>query len=79
MATSISPNIEKQSISTVDALWTIIQSQTKADRKALAKRILEEENAPKAQKEMAKESLTKAFEELHNGMAKHDARSLFTK
>ncbi len=34
-----SPN----AISTVDALWTLIQSQTKAVRKALAKRILDEE------------------------------------
>jgi hypothetical protein len=32
-----------------------------------------------AQQKMVKESLTKAFDELHTGKAKHDARSLFLK
>lgn len=65
-------------VSPVDALWALIQSQTKTVRKALAKRMLEED-AAKAQQKMVKESLTRAFEELHEGKAKHDARSLFNK
>lgn len=79
MATMVSPAIEQQGISTVDALWTLIQGQTKAVRKALAKRILEEEEAAKAQKAMVKQSLTTAFDELHSGQAKHNARALFSK
>ena len=65
-------------VSPVDALWALIQSQTKTVRKALAKRILEED-AAKAQQKMVKESLTRAFEELHEGKAKPDARNLFNK
>ena len=65
-------------VSPVDALWTLIQSQTKTVRKALAKRMLEED-AAKAQQKMVKESLTRAFEELHEGKAKPDARNLFNK
>lgn len=65
-------------VSPVDALWTLIQSQTKTVRKALAKRMLEED-AAKAQQKMVKESLTWAFEELHEGKAKPDARNLFNK
>ena len=38
-ATTVTPGI----ITPVDALWTLIQSQTKAVRKALVKRILDEE------------------------------------
>ena len=78
MATTFSPAIEQQSISTVDALWTLIQGQTKAVRKALAKRILEEEQATKAQKAMVKQSLKTAFDELHSGKVKHNARTLFS-
>ena len=66
-------------ITPVDALWTLIQSQTKTARKALVKRILDEEQAAKAHQEaMVKGSLTKAFDELHSGKAKHNARTLFT-
>ena len=65
-------------VSPVDALWALIQSQTKTVRKALAKRMLEED-AAKAQQKMVKESLTRAFEELHEGKAKPDARNLFNK
>ena len=65
-------------VSPVDALWTLIQSHTKTVRKALAKRMLEED-AAKAQQKMVKESLTRAFEELHEGKAKPDARNLFNK
>ncbi len=76
---TIAPTISNSitDVSLVDALWTLIQSQTKSVRKALAKRILEE-NTTKAQQKMVKESLTKAIEELHTGKAKHNARALFT-
>jgi hypothetical protein len=71
---TVSPNV----ITPVDALWTLIQSQTKTVRKALAKRILDEELTVKARQEaMVKGSLTKAFGELHSGKAKHNARTLF--
>ena len=71
--------IEQQpaEISAVDALWVILQSQTKTVRKALTKRLLAEEEKTKAQQAMVKDSLTKAFDELHSGQAKHDARKLF--
>ena len=50
-------------------------------RKAFRQKLQEEENveAAMAQQKMVKESLTKAFDELHTGKAKHDARSLFLK
>lgn len=74
-ATTASPNL----ITPVEALWTLIQSQSKAVRKALVKRIIEEEQSAKARQEnMVKGSLTKAFNELHSGKAKHNARALFT-
>lgn len=66
-------------MSTVDALWTLIQGQTKAVRKALTQRLLAEQNKTKAQKKMVKDSLTRAFDELHTGKVHHDARKLFTK
>ena len=64
-------------MSTVDALWVLIQGQTKAVRKALTERLLAEQEETKVQKKMVKESLTKAFEELHSGKVHHDARNLF--
>lgn len=64
-------------ISTVDALWALIQNQTNAVRKALAKRFLAEEEKTRAQKRMVKESLTRAFDELHAGEIHSDAHSLF--
>ena len=64
-------------MSTVDALWVLIQSQTKAVRKALSKRILAEEAKTKAQQAMVKESLTRAFDELHSGKVHSDAHKLF--
>ena len=66
-------------ISTVDALWVLIQGQTKAVRKALIKRLLAEQDKTKVQKAMVKESLTRAFDELHAGKVHHDARKLFKK
>ena len=65
-------------ISPVDALWVLIQSQTKAVRKALTKRLIEDEQSAKAKQEaMVKDTLTKAFEQLHAGEVYDDARSLF--
>ncbi len=64
-------------MTTVDALWVLIQSQTKAVRKALTERLLAEQDKTKVQKTMVKESLTRAFDELHSGKVHHDARKLF--
>ena len=66
-------------ISTVDALWTLIQSQTKTVREALAKRFIEEDVLTETQQKMVRRSLTKAFEELYSGEVKKDARTLFVK
>ena len=68
-------------ISTVDALWTLIQNQTKSVRKALVKRILDdhEQQRTLAQQKMVKDSLTRAFDELHSGKVHHNARDLFKK
>jgi hypothetical protein len=41
------------------------------------KRLIAEEERTKAQQAMVKKSLTKAFDELNSGQAKHDARKLF--
>lgn len=38
----------------------------------------EQAQATKAQQKMVEESLTKAFDELHTGKVKHNARNLFT-
>ena len=72
---------QSQNISTIDALWVLIQSQTKAVRKALTERLLAERTQTKAQaqQKMVKDSLTRAFKELHSGKAHHNARNLFTK
>ena len=64
-------------MTTVDALWVLIQSQTKAVRKALTERLLAEQDKTKVQKTMVRESLTRAFDELHSGKVNHDARKLF--
>ena len=64
-------------MTTVDALWVLIQSQTKTVRKALTERLLAEQDKTKVQKTMVKESLTRAFDELHSGKVHHDARKLF--
>jgi hypothetical protein len=70
-----------QDISTVDALWTLIQNQTKSVRQALVKRILDdhEQQRTLAQQKMVKDSLTRAFDELHSGKVHHNARDLFKK
>ena len=74
-------NTPSTEISTVDALWVLIQSQTKAVQKALIQRILASQTSEKtkAQQKMVKESLTRAFDELHSGKVHHDARKLFAK
>ena len=74
-------NTPSTEISTADALWVLIQSQTKAVQKALIQRILESQTSEKtkAQQMMVKESLTRAFDELHSGKVHHDARKLFSK
>jgi hypothetical protein len=79
MITTIPP--QSQDISTVDALWTLIQNQTKSVRKALVKRILDdhEQQRTLAQQKMVKDSLTRAFDELHSGKVHHNARDLFKK
>ena len=46
-------------ISTVDALWTLIQGQSKRVRQALIKRLLAEHKT-KAQQKMVADTLTKA-------------------
>ena len=77
--TTIPP--QSQDISTVDALWALIQNQTKSVRKALVKRILDdhEQQRTLAQQKMVKDSLTRAFDELHSGKVHHNARDLFKK
>lgn len=95
---------QKTEMSTVDALWVLIQNQTKSVRKALIERLLADQNVIKAaskrakttagiqsvereqaraelkaQQKMVKDSLTRAFDELHSGKVHHDARKLFTK
>ncbi len=77
MITTISSQATK--LSTGDALWTLIQGQSKAVRKALTERLLAEQEESKAAKQqaMVRESLTRAFDELHSGKIHHDARNLF--
>ena len=64
-------------ISTVDALWVLIQRQTKAVRKALIQRLLADQGNTAVQQQMVEESLTRAFNELHAGKVHYDARKLF--
>lgn len=70
------PSLQTE-ISAVDALWALIQRQTKAVRKELTQRLLAEQDSTKAQQKMVKESLTRAFNRLHSGKVNHDARNLF--
>ena len=65
-------------VSPVDALWALYQSQSKKVRKAFRQKLQEEKaRAVKEQQEMVKESMTRAFEELRSGKARHNAKSLF--
>ncbi len=61
----------------VEALWVLIQSQSKRVRNALTERLLAEQDKSKVQKAMVRDSLTRAFDELHSGKVHHDARKLF--
>ena len=61
----------------VEALWVLIQSQSKRVRNALTERLLAEQDKSKVQKAMVRDSLTRAFDELHAGKVHHDARKLF--
>ena len=70
---------EHQKMNTVDALWVLIQGQTKAVKKVLMERLIAEHDKTKVQKAMVKESLTRAFDELHSGDVRHDARNMFKK
>lgn len=75
---TISYSTTVENVSPVDALWVLIQSQTKAVRKALTKRLIEDEQKNKAKQEtMVKETLTRAFNELYAGKVHDNARSLF--
>ena len=70
-------------ISSTDALWALIQSQTKSVREALYRRMIESENDKKTlrQQEYVRKSLKKALDELKEAKASNqnlpDARSLF--
>ena len=77
MITTVQPQTDE--MTTLEALWVIIQSQSKSVRKALTERLLAEQDKTKVQQQMVKESLTKAFDELHSGKVHHDARNLFKK
>ena len=77
MASEPTCTYNNQVISTVDALWVLIQGQTKAVRKALTERLLADQEKAKTQRQMVKDSLTRAFDDLHSGKVHHDARKLF--
>ena len=77
METITTTTSSQTNISAVDALWALIQRQTKAVRKELTQRLLAEQDSTKAQQKMVKESLTRAFDQLHTGKVNHDARNLF--
>ena len=66
-------------VSPVDALWALYQSQTKKVRDAFRMRVVaeKEELVTKRQQAMVKESLTIAFEELRSGKVHQDAYKLF--
>lgn len=62
----------------LEALWTLIEGQTVAVRDALTVRLLaEKKKKTEAQQAMVKDSLTRAFNELHAGEVHHDARNIF--
>ena len=77
MITTVQP--QKDEMTTLEALWVLIQSQSKSVRNALTERLLSEYKKTEAQQQMVKESLTRAFDELHSGKVHHDARNLFQK
>lgn len=70
-------------ISSVDALWTLIQEQTQSVRDALYHRMVETNELRKThhQQEYVRKSLSRAFNELNDAKASNkelpDARDLF--
>lgn len=70
-------------MSTIDALWALIQNQPKAIRKALVQRIVKSDVEAEAyrQQMMMKQSIDRAFSELaetrRTGRKLPDARNLF--
>ena len=76
-------NVFSSNISPVDALWALIQSQTKTVKEALYKKVLaaEEKRKTSQQEEFVRKSLTQAFTELNNAKGNldqlPDARELF--
>ena len=76
-------NVFSSNISPVDALWALIQSQTKTVKEALYKKVLaaEEKKKTSQQEEFVRKSLTQAFTELNNAKGNldqlPDARELF--
>lgn len=76
-------NVFSSNISSVDALWALIQSQTKTVKEALYKKVLaaEEKRKTSQQEEFVRKSLTQAFTELNNAKGNldqlPDARELF--
>lgn len=68
-------------ISPVDALWALYRSLPKKLRKEFRQRIKAEDELTIRQKEMVKESLTRALNELemaqHGGKQLKDAKTLF--
>ena len=63
MMTTIYPQVE---VSPVDALWTLIQGQTKAVRVALTKRLVEQERASLAAKGAGAKQFTQKIKALEN-------------
>ena len=68
---------QSKEITTVDALWVLIQNQTKAVRQALVRRLLAEETKTKEQQAMVKDSLTRAYDQLHSGQIHTDINNIF--
>lgn len=76
-------NVFPSNISSADALWALIQSQTNSVREALYKKVLaaEEKRKTKQQEKYVSKSLNQAFTELNNAKDDldqlPDARDLF--
>jgi hypothetical protein len=56
----------QEKVSPVDALWTLIQGQTKAVRTALTKRLVEQEKAALATKAIDAKQFTQKIKALEN-------------
>lgn len=68
-------------ISPLDALWALFKSQPKRVRDAFIRRIKEDDSETRRQKELVKDSLTRAMQELRlaqeGKIQLKDARQLF--